>query len=55
MRRVVDARSPRYDPQSATKKLGPWGSGTTTLDEMLEELEDRRMEDLRRDKAIVAS
>jgi len=27
-RRVAEAHSPGYDPQSPTKKLGPWGSGT---------------------------
>jgi exonuclease 3'-5' domain-containing protein 1 len=51
-RRVADAYSPGYDPQSPTKKLGPWGSGskpTMTLDEILDELEDKRMEDLERD------
>jgi len=26
-RRVAEAHSPGYDPQSPTKKLGPWGSG----------------------------
>jgi hypothetical protein len=48
VRRAADAHSPGYDPQSPTKKLGPWGSGTekraVTLDEMLEELEEQRME-----------
>lgn len=33
--------------------MGPWGSGTekrvVTLDKMLEDLEERRMEDLERD------
>ncbi|OBT60377.1 hypothetical protein VE03_10228 [Pseudogymnoascus sp. 23342-1-I1] len=51
-RRVADAYSPGFDPQSPTKKLGPWGSGakpTMTLDEMLEESEEKRMEDLERD------
>ncbi|OBT59871.1 hypothetical protein VE03_10792 [Pseudogymnoascus sp. 23342-1-I1] len=51
-RRVADAYSPGYEPQSPTKKLGPWGSGskpTMTLDEILDELEDKRMEDLERD------
>lgn len=44
-RRVADAYSPGYDPHSLNKKLGPWGSGTKptmTLDEMLEELEEKR-------------
>ncbi|OBT43284.1 hypothetical protein VE00_06925 [Pseudogymnoascus sp. WSF 3629] len=51
-RRVADAYSPWYDPQSPTKELGPWGWGskpTMTLDEILEELEEKRMEDLERD------
>lgn len=52
-RRVAEAHSPGYDPQSPTKRLGPWGSGTekrvVTLDEMLEELEDREMEARARD------
>ncbi len=26
-RRVAEAHSPGYDPESLTKKLGPWGSG----------------------------
>jgi len=46
-RRVADAHSPGYDPQSPTKKLGPWGSGTkrhtVTLDKVLEEVEERDM------------
>ncbi|KFY67891.1 hypothetical protein V496_01356 [Pseudogymnoascus sp. VKM F-4515 (FW-2607)] len=51
-RRVADAYSPGYDPHSLKKKLGPWGSGTQhtmTLDEILEELEEKRMDDLERD------
>jgi exonuclease 3'-5' domain-containing protein 1 len=52
-RRVAEAHSPGYDPQSPTKKLGPWDSETEkrvgTLDEMLEELEERRIEDLAQD------
>jgi exonuclease 3'-5' domain-containing protein 1 len=52
-RRVAEAHSLGYKPQSPTKKLGPWGSGTekrvVALDKMLEELEERRMEDLERD------
>jgi exonuclease 3'-5' domain-containing protein 1 len=51
-RRVADAHSPGYDPQSPTKKLGPWGSGTkkraVTSNKILleEELEEQRIEDL---------
>ena len=41
--RVAEAHSPGYEPQSPTKKLGPWGSGTEkrvmTLDKTLEDLE----------------
>ncbi len=52
-RRVAEAHSQGYESQSPTKKLGPWGSGTkkqvVTLDKMLEELEDKRMEDLEQD------
>lgn len=52
-RRVAEAHSPGYEPQSPTKKLGPWGSGTekrvVTLDKMLEDLEGQRMEGLERD------
>jgi hypothetical protein len=52
-RRVAEAHSLGYEPQSPTKKLGPWGSGTekrvVALDKMLEELEERRMEDPERD------
>ena len=48
-RRVVDAHSSGYEPQSPAKKLGPWGSGTEgsrTLDQMLEDWEEREMGDL---------
>jgi exonuclease 3'-5' domain-containing protein 1 len=52
-RRVAEAHSPGYDPQSPSKKLGPWGSGTDrrgmTLQTMFDELEERRMEDLAQD------
>ena len=51
--RMAEAHSPGYEPQSPTKKLGPWGSGTekcvVTSDKMLEDLEERKMEDLERD------
>jgi exonuclease 3'-5' domain-containing protein 1 len=53
VRRVAEAHSPSYEPQSPTKKLGPWGSGTerrgVTLDKMLEEWEQQREVDLARD------
>ena len=52
-RHVANAKSPGYDPQSFTKTLGPWGSGTKkpamTLDKMLQELEERIIEDLEGD------
>jgi len=52
-RRVVEAHSPGYEPQSPTKKLGPWGPGTEkrviTLDKMLEKLEEQRIEALERE------
>jgi hypothetical protein len=52
-RRVAEAHSPGYEPQSPTKKLGLWGSETerrvVTLDEMLDELEQQRENDLARD------
>jgi hypothetical protein len=51
--RVAEAHSLGYEPQSPTKKLGPWGSGTekrvVTLDKVLKDLEEQRMEDLKRD------
>ena len=41
-RRVAEAHSPGYEPQSSSKKLGPWGSGgenrAVTLDDMREEV-----------------
>ena len=50
---MAEAHSPGYEPQSPSKKLGPWGSGTerrvVTLDEMLDEWEQRREDDLARD------
>jgi len=52
-RRVAEAHSPGYEPQSPTKKLGPWGSGTgnrvVTTDEMFEILEQQREDNLARD------
>ena len=50
---MAEAHSPGCEPQSPTKKLGPWGSGTerrvVTLDELLDEWEQRRKDDLARD------
>jgi len=52
-RRGAEAHSPGYEPQSPTKKLGPWGSGTekyvVTLEKMLIDLGEKRMEDLEQD------
>jgi hypothetical protein len=35
--RVVEERSPGYDPQSDTKKLGPWGSDAKRNEASFEE------------------
>ncbi|KAK2760163.1 hypothetical protein FQN54_002230 [Arachnomyces sp. PD_36] len=52
VRRVEEAHSPGYDPQSLGKKLGPWGSGTekkvVTVDEMCDMLEEEREDNLAR-------
>ncbi|OIW26865.1 hypothetical protein CONLIGDRAFT_646999 [Coniochaeta ligniaria NRRL 30616] len=52
-RRVADACSPVYEPQSEKKKLGPWGTGLDkkelTMDEWLEECADRRMDEEQRE------
>lgn len=52
-RRVTEARSPGYDPQSEGKKLGPWGSGGKerifTIDRMCEIMEEAREEAIARD------
>ncbi|KAF5663320.1 3' 5' exonuclease [Fusarium circinatum] len=49
-RRVVEACSPEYEPQSENKKLGPWGPGlgvkTLSIDEYLERWEDARIDAL---------
>jgi exonuclease 3'-5' domain-containing protein 1 len=46
--RVTTAHSAEYDPQSSTKKLGPWGSQNTqpkqSFDEWLDQLEDDMLE-----------
>ncbi|KAK8029416.1 hypothetical protein PG993_010707 [Apiospora rasikravindrae] len=53
LRRLSDARSVAYNPQSDMKALGPWGSGIggriLSMDELLEVLDDERVEDLSRD------
>ncbi|KAM0261939.1 hypothetical protein ACHAQJ_001942 [Trichoderma viride] len=46
-RRVSEAHSPLYEPQSRAKALGPWP--TLTFDQMLEKMEDQAMEDRARD------
>lgn len=52
-RRMLEAHSPSYELQSATKTLGPWGLGWNkrgvTWDEMFEELEEQRMDALQQD------
>jgi exonuclease 3'-5' domain-containing protein 1 len=52
-RRVAEAHAPGYDPQSASKKLGPWGSGqdkrVLTTDQWFEMLEEQREEELAQD------
>ncbi|KAF4960320.1 hypothetical protein FGADI_967 [Fusarium gaditjirri] len=52
-RRVVEACSPEYKPQSENKKLGPWGSGsgikTLTMDEWLEKYEEDRLDRLEKE------
>ncbi|KAI0379654.1 ribonuclease H-like domain-containing protein [Hypomontagnella monticulosa] len=52
-RRVEEAHSPAYVPQSASKALGPWGSGAPkglmTLDEFCDALEDQAIEDRERE------
>jgi exonuclease 3'-5' domain-containing protein 1 len=52
-RRVVDACDPEYQPQSETKKLGPWGSGleekTLSVEEWIEIRDDMRMDAYQRD------
>ncbi|KAG5792600.1 hypothetical protein H9Q69_008346 [Fusarium xylarioides] len=52
-RRVVEAWSPEYEPQSGNKNLGPWGSEsgtkTLTMDEYLEKYEDDRINSMEKD------
>ncbi|KAH8742804.1 ribonuclease H-like domain-containing protein [Diaporthe sp. PMI_573] len=52
-RRVDEAHAPTYEPQSATKTLGPWGSGTgqcvPSLDDVLDQLEDYMLEQRAKD------
>jgi exonuclease 3'-5' domain-containing protein 1 len=52
-RRVIQARSLEYDPQSEGKKLGPWGSGgkkrVLTIDRMCEIIEEAREDAIARD------
>lgn len=50
---MTKAHSLEYEPQSPTKKLESWGSRAkkyiVTLNMLLDELEDKRMENLERD------
>ncbi|KAF5588302.1 3' 5' exonuclease [Fusarium pseudoanthophilum] len=52
-RRVVEACSPEYEPQSEKKKLGPWGSEsgtkTLTMDKYLEKYDDERINSMEKD------
>jgi exonuclease 3'-5' domain-containing protein 1 len=52
-RRVVEAFSPAYEPQSEAKKFGPWGTGSDkkllTMDDWLHQLESDRMDAMERD------
>jgi hypothetical protein len=52
-RRVADACGPAYEPQSESKKLGPWGSGLDkrilTMDEWLDKWEEDRMDAMQQD------
>jgi exonuclease 3'-5' domain-containing protein 1 len=53
-RRIAEACSPAYEPQSEAKRLGPWGTGSDkkflTSDECLdqwgEDMMDQRQKDL---------
>lgn len=53
LKRLTEARSPTYNPQSTTKALGPWVASTqeqvSSMDELLEHLEDLRIESLSRE------
>lgn len=52
-RRVIQARSTEYDPQSEGKTLGPWGSGgekrILTIDQVCDIMEEEREEAIARD------
>lgn len=53
--RVLEAQSLGYEPQSPAKKLGPWGAGAgdekkvVSMEEMLEMMDEQRMDDMQRD------
>ncbi|KAM0499074.1 hypothetical protein ACHAP8_005778 [Fusarium lateritium] len=51
--RIVDACGPLYQPQSETKKLGPWGSGSNkkllTFDKWLDKWEDDRVDQMQQE------
>ncbi|CZR66873.1 uncharacterized protein PAC_16774 [Phialocephala subalpina] len=47
--RVVEAHSPEYDPQSDTKKLGPWGGSTESRGYSMEDMFDRWEDDIAHD------
>ncbi|KAG8664598.1 hypothetical protein FPOAC2_13908 [Fusarium poae] len=52
-RRIVDACGPLYEPQSETKKLGPWGSGLDkkllTMDEWIDKWGEDRTDAMQQD------
>lgn len=49
-KRVVEAHSPSYEPQSEKNKLGPWGVSTEaqgySIEDMFDRWANRRMDDL---------
>ncbi|KAF7553134.1 hypothetical protein G7Z17_g3844 [Cylindrodendrum hubeiense] len=51
--RVIDACGSAYEPQSETKKLGPWGTGLDkkllTIDEWIDRWEEDQMDAMQRD------
>ncbi|KAF7554855.1 hypothetical protein G7Z17_g2601 [Cylindrodendrum hubeiense] len=55
-RRVTESHSPTYEPDSESKSLGPWGSGPIKVvmseEELLERLEDERMDALEREEMM---
>jgi hypothetical protein len=52
-RRVAEACSPAYEPQSEAKRFGPWGTGSDkkllTMDEWLDQWEEDQMDAKQKD------